>query len=225
LETDLVYYPYRYYSPSTGRWLSRDPVNEPGFALLTGRKAANLDQEKVLYQFVENNPVNETDPLGLCDIKIRCNPVVYVGITVGWHCGVIAPSGVQYDIGGVGIGGSSGGTPVVFPISTNQAPQPVETPSGLKDYPVSCGKCSSCDSIQKCIQNYHDTVTPPTYFALGPNSNTCAHNMLNTCGCSVNPIQLPCYTVLRPPKLGGPYLYCPTPTTTPPGAIGWNHGF
>ena len=24
-ETDLVYYGYRYYVPSTGRWLSRDP--------------------------------------------------------------------------------------------------------------------------------------------------------------------------------------------------------
>ncbi|MGO8931774.1 MAG: RHS repeat-associated core domain-containing protein [Limisphaerales bacterium] len=29
-ETDLVYYGYRYYSASTGRWLSRDPVHEVG---------------------------------------------------------------------------------------------------------------------------------------------------------------------------------------------------
>lgn len=27
-ETDLVYYGYRYYNPSTGRWLSRDPMEE-----------------------------------------------------------------------------------------------------------------------------------------------------------------------------------------------------
>jgi RHS repeat-associated protein len=29
-ETDLLYYGYRYYSTSTGRWLSRDPIAESG---------------------------------------------------------------------------------------------------------------------------------------------------------------------------------------------------
>lgn len=29
-ETDLYYYGYRYYSPSLGRWISRDPVEESG---------------------------------------------------------------------------------------------------------------------------------------------------------------------------------------------------
>ncbi len=29
-ESDLLYYGYRYYSPSTGRWLSRDPLEEIG---------------------------------------------------------------------------------------------------------------------------------------------------------------------------------------------------
>ena len=29
-ETGLVYYGYRYYNPSTGRWLSRDPIEEKG---------------------------------------------------------------------------------------------------------------------------------------------------------------------------------------------------
>jgi RHS repeat-associated protein len=30
-ETDLLYYGYRYYNASTGRWLSRDPFEESGF--------------------------------------------------------------------------------------------------------------------------------------------------------------------------------------------------
>src|ERR1700734_3770224 len=30
-ETDFLYYGYRYYNPSTGRWLSRDPIVELGF--------------------------------------------------------------------------------------------------------------------------------------------------------------------------------------------------
>lgn len=50
-ETDLLYYGYRYYSTSTGRWVSRDPVGEKG-----GRN---------LMAFVDNNPLSRSDYLGL----------------------------------------------------------------------------------------------------------------------------------------------------------------
>ncbi len=50
-ETDLYYYGYRYYSPSLGRWISRDPIDEQG--------GLNL------YVFVNNDPVNKWDGLGL----------------------------------------------------------------------------------------------------------------------------------------------------------------
>ncbi|MBI4658080.1 MAG: RHS repeat-associated core domain-containing protein [Verrucomicrobia bacterium] len=50
-ETDLVYYGYRYYNPSTGRFLNRDPLGEQG--------GPNL------YAFVANDPVDSFDPLGL----------------------------------------------------------------------------------------------------------------------------------------------------------------
>ena len=50
-ETDLLYYGYRYYSASTGRWLSRDPVEERG--------------GKNLYGFVRNAPIDSVDYLGL----------------------------------------------------------------------------------------------------------------------------------------------------------------
>jgi RHS repeat-associated protein len=50
-ETDLLYYGYRYYSPALGRWLSRDPIEEQG--------GLNL------YGFVNNDPVNKWDMLGL----------------------------------------------------------------------------------------------------------------------------------------------------------------
>ena len=50
-ESDLLYYGYRYYKPSTGTWVNRDPINERG--------GINL------YDFVWNEPVGRIDALGL----------------------------------------------------------------------------------------------------------------------------------------------------------------
>jgi RHS repeat-associated protein len=50
-ETDLIYYGYRYYNPSTGRWMNRDPLEENG--------GWNL------YEFVGNLPINSFDSHGL----------------------------------------------------------------------------------------------------------------------------------------------------------------
>jgi RHS repeat-associated protein len=58
-ETDFVYYGYRYYSPALGRWLSRDPIEEQG--------GLNL------YGFVNNDPVNGVDVLGLYEYEWEGN--------------------------------------------------------------------------------------------------------------------------------------------------------
>ncbi|NDC74979.1 RHS repeat-associated core domain-containing protein [bacterium] len=50
-ETELYYYGFRYYNPSTGRWLSRDPIGIKG--------GLNL------YGMVGNDSVNHWDKLGL----------------------------------------------------------------------------------------------------------------------------------------------------------------
>jgi RHS repeat-associated protein len=50
-ETDLVCYLHRYFRPSTGRWLSRDPIQEEG--------GLNV------YSFVSDDPVNRIDKFGL----------------------------------------------------------------------------------------------------------------------------------------------------------------
>jgi RHS repeat-associated protein len=50
-ETDLLYYGYRYYNASTGRWLSRDPIAERG--------GDNL------YSFLSDAPLSYVDILGL----------------------------------------------------------------------------------------------------------------------------------------------------------------
>lgn len=83
-ETGLLYYGYRYYEPSTGRWLSRDPIEESG--------GANL------YGFAHNDGVNRIDPLGLDDFN--ATPVFRVTRS-GWTVDKPAWDIAQYDsIGG-----------------------------------------------------------------------------------------------------------------------------
>ncbi len=58
-KTGYYYYGFRHYIPAQGRWLSRDPLSEP-----ESRQGPNL------YQFVNNEPINNWDYLGLwkcCD--------------------------------------------------------------------------------------------------------------------------------------------------------------
>ena len=69
-ETGLLYYGYRYYNASTGRWLSRDPVEEPGFTILNSDGNTG-DAGPALYGFVGNDPVDDTDDLGLLDHKFE----------------------------------------------------------------------------------------------------------------------------------------------------------
>ena len=61
-ELDLVYYNYRHYSPSLGRFLSRDPIAEQG--------GLNL------YAFVKNNPILLTDEKG------NIVPVFVLGVAI-----------------------------------------------------------------------------------------------------------------------------------------------
>ena len=49
-ETDLLYYGYRYYNASVGRWIGRDPLGEGA--------GANL------YEYTHNNALSNTDPDG-----------------------------------------------------------------------------------------------------------------------------------------------------------------
>jgi RHS repeat-associated protein len=69
-ETDLLYYGYRYYGASTGRWISRDPVGEVGGLSL--------------YGFIENSPFGAVDLYGLSCASCRCLKVkLTAGTAVG----------------------------------------------------------------------------------------------------------------------------------------------
>jgi RHS repeat-associated protein len=71
-ETDQLYYGYRYYNPSTGRWLSRDPIEEESFFVRytkdlppQDKKSLAKASKKPSYLFINNNPILWIDILGL----------------------------------------------------------------------------------------------------------------------------------------------------------------
>jgi len=65
-ETGLGYWGYRYYSPTLGRWMSRDPIAEQG--------GLNL------YAYVGNSPTSRVDPLGQW-----CLPELSTSVSLGEH--------------------------------------------------------------------------------------------------------------------------------------------
>jgi len=66
LTTDLVHYEYRVYSPTLGRWLSRDPLGE--------RPHGNL------YSFVANDPQGRLEKLGLEDFLLMAPPLTHTEV-------------------------------------------------------------------------------------------------------------------------------------------------
>src|SRR5262249_7286763 len=104
------------------------------------------------YAYVGGDPISSSDPLGLCDIKIRCGTVVRSGLAVGTHCAVIAPNGQEFGLTGGNASGGAGGTakPYVRPRAPLGPSQ--------QDYPVSC-QCQSCQDVQNCIQNVNNWIT------------------------------------------------------------------
>lgn len=65
-ETGFVYMQARYYDPSTGRFLSVDPVGpSPGDVFGFNR-----------YDYTSNNPINHTDPDGRCIDGVTCGTML-----------------------------------------------------------------------------------------------------------------------------------------------------
>ncbi len=61
-DTGLVYMQARFYDPDIGRFLSIDPVNVSAGNVLTFNR----------YVYADNNPINKSDPTGMCPDKNPC---------------------------------------------------------------------------------------------------------------------------------------------------------
>jgi len=85
-ETDLLYYGYRYYNPSTGRCLSRDPLREQGFQVVRkglfrhNRFPVIRRENGNFYVMVGNRPLSDVDPLGLYPCPCKCGPDVTMAL-------------------------------------------------------------------------------------------------------------------------------------------------
>ena len=81
IASGVFYYGFRYYSPTTGRWLSRDPIGEAG--------GLNL------YGFVGNDGVNRWDYLGLLELLREPNATIHdIGTPEDKYPGKTGYSGV-----------------------------------------------------------------------------------------------------------------------------------
>jgi RHS repeat-associated protein len=75
-ETDTLYYGYRYYGPSSGSWLSRDPIDESG--------GINL------HCFAGNNAICYCDPLGQLRMSLADMQVMLLWSSKEFHARLVA---------------------------------------------------------------------------------------------------------------------------------------
>ncbi|MDX1951172.1 MAG: RHS repeat-associated core domain-containing protein [Verrucomicrobiota bacterium] len=75
-ETGYCYYGYRYYTPSTGRWTSRDPLTETGHKILLRERSKRTPESGNLYVFVFNRALSEIDIDGRIEGSKKCGEII-----------------------------------------------------------------------------------------------------------------------------------------------------
>jgi RHS repeat-associated protein len=124
-ETGLHYYRARYYDPSTGRFISEDPISVEG--------GPNF------YAYVQNNPANLMDPSGL--LSVCCRHVKSTGY-LACHCFIQFSNGDTFGAYKDGWG--------LFLRNNYQDDHPVRWPS--KCYPLPGSSCVE-DKVRKAADN------------------------------------------------------------------------
>jgi len=174
-ETGLLYYGYRYYDPSTGRWLSRDPIWERG--------GINL------YGFVNNDPVGGVDYFGLFCCKgqwynpfthcCRRGKIIKRGrIDTGIRL-CSAPTQTEPKVDHVWLEGDgwsagfypNGATDGTLPGQVMK-PDPASKRAGKVCDPVLLDPCHhDIDTFKNCLQTYisNTSANPPIYALIGFN--------------------------------------------------------
>jgi RHS repeat-associated protein len=179
-ETGLYYYRARYYDAVAGRFISADPLR------LTG--------DVNLFAYVDQNPINAFDPLGLCKIIVKFNKVIK-GLP-GYHAYIVTidPSGAM-----MGFRGGPGQNGNIDTLSRDYSPKSKNDPYGFPDYnPKSTPCITVLDNDKPCREyNYKlmsaladiaNTNTPYPWYPFLPgsrNSNSVASDALSVSGLPV----------------------------------------
>ena len=82
VNSGMYYYGYRFYDPNLQRWVNRDPIGEYGFEALRHRRSNGHQNISMLwriganslYAFVQNQPTEHSDPLGL--VSLACESAI-----------------------------------------------------------------------------------------------------------------------------------------------------
>ncbi|MGF1529821.1 MAG: RHS repeat-associated core domain-containing protein, partial [Puniceicoccaceae bacterium] len=208
--TGLLYYGFRYLDPETGRWPSRDPINEAGSMLVRGVDVVFDDEEFNLHLYLSNDPVNLIDLLGKMKIELRFNPVgggepilgevryhAYVIVTVCMYEGSDKVVIDEIYIRGGPSGGGKGGLSAVT--SPGESFGPIVMAVGLYrpgtvDWAESAPSINVFEDWDISIEEQDEKLrsmirtaewihqSQITYRPLGPNSNSAAYQVIDDLG-------------------------------------------
>ena len=161
------YYRARYYDPSTGRFLSEDPLQFAG--------GTNF------YRFVLNNPINFVDPSGLL-VEILCEPVQqkHVGFLAdAVHCR-LHDVGDGFNLTFEWLGGNGPGSLKEEPFDPSRPGYKVPVKRPHDD------RCSSND-FEKCLKDAFERYLAhpemlPDYDWWHSNSNAFVLQLVRGCG-------------------------------------------
>lgn len=167
-----------YYCPSTGRWLSRDPLGEPGFETLRAasivpkvgdsistaparwiqRDISSSKKEPNRYALVANRPITAIDFLGLEVTLFTWNATPCAKGKTAFIQVITAPLGSVVDDGTHGLMSQSPGCPPFYPASVNNTFADQPNLLGHNDpllYLKTFNVCRVC--LEECCGVYRST--------------------------------------------------------------------
>ena len=159
-ETGLHYNYYRDYDPGTGRYIESDPVGI--------RAGLNT------YIYAASSPVERTDPFGLvAQFCCRYLSSYLAGQVFGQrHCFIKSGGGIKYEL---------------FARLQNNAVLGIpESPTAIDATNNPGGECHDCpakhcQNQEECLRKATAAYAIGIYHILGPNSNTFAASLANSC--------------------------------------------
>ena len=170
-DSGLHYYRARYYDAAVGRFISEDPI----------RFASDTTN---FYAYVGNDPVDESDPFGLCPPDKQCFAQLKCRTVNDWralgrqHCFwyVQGSTGIQYILG-AGPNPPTGNNRMlnIWPPNPNTQTGVDNRGAGTAwDSGLSAANCPGVDAMIAAANGWPQN-TVPYHEVTGPNSDTAAH--------------------------------------------------